>query len=224
MQPVADAAGVELSWEAPDELELIADPDRIVQTLVNLVANAVKFSPAGALRAHERRGARRRRALISVADEGRGIPADQLEAVFERFRQVDASDHREKGGTGLGLAISRAIVEQHAGRIWAESEPGEGATFRFTLPLHAPRPTVAVYDRRARRREELARAVRRHGRRVVAFETPEALAAVGGARSSPCSSPARRPRGARRRRAGAAGRDARRSRAPRRRAARRSSR
>src|SRR6185436_12303227 len=103
-------------------------------------------------------------ALVSVADRGRGIPAEHLETVFERFRQVDASDRREKGGTGLGLAISRAIVEQHAGRIWAESEPGAGATFRFTLPLHTPAPPVAVYDRRAERREALARAVRRRGR------------------------------------------------------------
>ena len=87
-------------------------------------------------------------ARVSVADLGRGIPPDQLETIFERFRQVDASDGREKGGTGLGLAISRAIVEQHAGRIWAESEPGKGATFRFTLPLHRSTSAVAVYDRR----------------------------------------------------------------------------
>ena len=144
VQPVADAAGVELSWEAPADLELIVDPDRIVQALVNLVANAIKFSPRGAtvrtmVKAH---GAN---VLLSVMDEGRGIPPDQLETIFERFRQVDASDHREKGGTGLGLPISRAIIEQHAGRIWAESEPGEGATFRFTLPLpRASRPSPST--------------------------------------------------------------------------------
>ncbi len=176
VQPVADEAGVDLYWEAPESLELMADPDRIVQALVNLVANAIKFSPAGTC-VRTCVEARDEEALVSVADDGRGIPADQLEAVFERFQQVDASDRREKGGTGLGLAISRAIVDQHAGRIWAESEPGQGATFRFTLPLSRAAGTVAVYDRRAAGRDELARAVRRHGRRVVIFESPEALAA-----------------------------------------------
>ncbi len=176
VQPLADEAGVELSWEAP-EIDLLVDPDRIVQALINLVANAVKFSPAGAtvrtvVEVHEGE------AVLSVADDGRGIPADKLDSIFERFRQVDTSDRREKGGTGLGLSISRAIVEQHGGRIWAESEPGSGATFRFTLPLHRHAPAVAVYDRRGHRRDELARAVRRHGRRVVAFATPEALAAA----------------------------------------------
>ena len=154
----------------------MADPDRVVQALINVIANAVKFSPAGT-GVHTRVEANGTEALVSVVDEGRGIPADQLESVFERFGQVDASDRRDKGGTGLGLAISRAIVEQHAGRIWAESEPGKGATFRFTLPLYRADVAVAVYDRRVHRREELARAVRRHGLRVIAFEDPEALAA-----------------------------------------------
>jgi signal transduction histidine kinase len=74
-------------------------------------------------------------ALFSVRDTGRGIPTDRLEGIFERFRQVDASDAREKGGTGLGLPIARGIVEQHGGHIWAESLQGEGSTLRFTLPL-----------------------------------------------------------------------------------------
>lgn len=73
--------------------------------------------------------------LFQVQDRGRGIPADRLETIFGRFQQVDASDSRQKGGTGLGLAICRSIVEQHEGRIWAESCPGEGSTFFFTLPL-----------------------------------------------------------------------------------------
>jgi signal transduction histidine kinase len=73
-----------------------------------------------------------------VRDRGRGIPADKLESIFERFRQVDSSDAREKGGTGLGLAISRTIVQQHHGRIWVASEAGKGSTFFFSLPLDAP--------------------------------------------------------------------------------------
>lgn len=179
VQHVADDAGVELVWEAPADLQLHVDPDRIVQALVNLVGNAIKFSPRGGsvrtiVKAHGSE------VLISVRDEGRGIPLDQLEAVFERFRQVDASDHREKGGTGLGLPITRAIIEQHAGRIWAESEPGAGATFRITLPLPLAKPPIAVYDRRAPRREALARAARRLGRRVTTFADPEALAEADG--------------------------------------------
>ncbi|MBW4494925.1 MAG: PAS domain S-box protein [Oscillatoria princeps RMCB-10] len=73
--------------------------------------------------------------LIAVADQGRGIPAEKLDTIFERFQQVDSSDSRAFGGTGLGLAICRSIVHQHGGRIWAESTLGQGSTFCFTLPL-----------------------------------------------------------------------------------------
>jgi len=73
--------------------------------------------------------------LITVKDQGRGIPADKLEMVFERFQQVDASDSRQKGGTGLGLAICRSIMHQHGGRIWVESVLGEGSTFFLSLPV-----------------------------------------------------------------------------------------
>lgn len=70
-----------------------------------------------------------------MIDQGQGIPADKLESVFERFQQVDASDAREKGGTGLGLAICRKIVEQHGGKIWAESVLGQGSCFFVALPM-----------------------------------------------------------------------------------------
>jgi signal transduction histidine kinase len=73
--------------------------------------------------------------IFHVRDRGRGIPASQLESIFERFNQVDASDSRQKGGTGLGLAICRTIVQQHGGRIWAESVLEEGSMFSFTVPL-----------------------------------------------------------------------------------------
>ena len=111
-----------------------ADADRIVQTLTNLLSNAVKFSPPeGTVRVTAVEQGKE--VLVTVSDEGEGIPADHLEAVFGRFAQVDASDSREKEGTGLGLAICRGIIEQHGGRIWALSEPGSGATFCFTLPV-----------------------------------------------------------------------------------------
>jgi signal transduction histidine kinase len=69
-----------------------------------------------------------------VEDQGRGIPAEKLEHIFDRFQQGDASDSRALGGTGLGLALCRSIVEQHGGRIWAESTPGKGSRFLFALP------------------------------------------------------------------------------------------
>jgi signal transduction histidine kinase len=105
--------------------------------LVNLLSNAVKFSPAGAEARVwvEKRGDE---ALFQVRDRGRGIPSDQLEAIFERVRPVDSSDARKKGGTGLGLSISRSIVQQHGGRIWVASAVGQGSTFFFTLPLARP--------------------------------------------------------------------------------------
>jgi PAS domain S-box-containing protein len=135
VQAAADDAGVVLATQL-EPLDVEADADRAVQTLVNLIGNAVKFSPRGGTVAIAvcRDGAD---AAFSVRDEGRGIPADQLGRIFERFNQVDTSDTRERGGTGLGLAIARSIVEQHGGCIWAESPPGAGATFHFTLPLAA---------------------------------------------------------------------------------------
>ncbi|GAC1417451.1 MAG: hypothetical protein NVSMB62_08180 [Acidobacteriaceae bacterium] len=111
-----------------------ADPDRILQTLTNLISNAIKFStPGGEIHLRSRK-IDRDTAEIQVRDQGRGIPHDKLESIFERFHQVDASDSRTMGGTGLGLAICRSIVHQHGGRIWATSTPGQGSTFHFTLP------------------------------------------------------------------------------------------
>jgi signal transduction histidine kinase len=115
-----------------------ADPDRIVQTLDNLISNAIKFSPQASTIPSEVRLIAHyvtpEEALIEVEDHGRGIPADKLQQIFERFKQVDASDSRMMGGTGLGLAICRSIVQQHGGHIWATSTLGLGSTFHFTLP------------------------------------------------------------------------------------------
>jgi PAS domain S-box-containing protein len=126
------------------EGRVLADEDRIMQTLTNLLGNAIKYSDAGevvTMDAAEEEG----HVVFRVLDQGRGIPADKLESIFERFEQVDSSDARQKGGTGLGLAISRSIVERHGGRIWAESEVGSGTTVLFTLPS-ARRGAAAVAD------------------------------------------------------------------------------
>lgn len=120
-----------------------ADEDQIIQTLTNLLGNAIKFSDEGGRvvadtvpddGADDGPGVRHGEVVFRVRDEGRGIPADKLETIFERFEQVDSSDARVKGGTGLGLAISRSIVERHGGRIWAESSLGHGTTLYFSLP------------------------------------------------------------------------------------------
>jgi PAS domain S-box-containing protein len=117
----------------PQDLMIWADADYILQALTNLLSNAIKFSSPGDtvwLTAE----AGQDEAIFRVRDEGQGIPADHLERIFERFQQVDSSDSRKKGGTGLGLTICRKIIEQHEGRIWAESTLGQGSTFSFTLP------------------------------------------------------------------------------------------
>ncbi len=131
------------------------DADRIIQVLINLLGNAIKFSPAGStvwltselVETNTETGSTMMPGLpvstplpyllIAVKDRGRGIPADKLNTIFERFQQVDSSDSRIKEGTGLGLAICRYLVEQHGGQIWAESVLGGGSSFYFTLPITA---------------------------------------------------------------------------------------
>jgi PAS domain S-box-containing protein len=132
MTSLAEANGITLQLGEADGWA-VADADRVTQTLTNIVGNALKFAaPGTSVRLSAIAGDSE--VIFSVADQGRGIPADKLALIFEPFEQVDSSDSREKGGTGIGLAICRGIVERHGGRIWAESEVGEGATFRFTLP------------------------------------------------------------------------------------------
>lgn len=124
---------VQISFDA-NGVSVWADPDRILQAFNNLISNAIKFSfPGGAIHLSAR-NLDENEAIIEVSDQGRGVPADKLETIFERFHQVDASDSRALGGTGLGLAICRSIVSQHGGRIWATSNSVRGTTFHFTLP------------------------------------------------------------------------------------------
>ena len=132
LAPIAETAGIHLVVRAVHH-QVLCDDDRVQQALVNLVGNAVKFTPPGGAVVLDatRRGTD---VEVTVRDQGRGIPADQLDAVFERFHQVDTEGDTAKGGTGLGLTITRHIVESHGGRIWVESAPHEGTTFHFTLP------------------------------------------------------------------------------------------
>ena len=108
------------------------DSDRMAQVLDNLLGNAFRYTPAGGeIRLSASPGLNGVR--LSIQDSGPGIPAGELPYVFERFYRGDKSRQRHEGGSGLGLAIARSIVEAHDGRIWAESEPGQGATFVIEL-------------------------------------------------------------------------------------------
>lgn len=136
-QAAAQRANVRFTVQSNNVI-VWADPDRILQTLNNLISNAIKFSPQASTIPSEIRLTANYvtpdEALIEVEDHGRGVPADKLQQIFDRFKQVDASDSRAMGGTGLGLAICRSIVQQHGGHIWATSTLGDGSTFHFTLP------------------------------------------------------------------------------------------
>jgi signal transduction histidine kinase len=110
-----------------------ADPDRLEQVLINLVDNAIKYSPSGAP-VSIRFTSDREEVHLTVADRGIGIPAEERERIFERFYRVDNTAARKAKGTGLGLFIVRAIVEAHGGRVWVDSTPGEGSTFHIVLP------------------------------------------------------------------------------------------
>jgi signal transduction histidine kinase len=147
MNPAATMAEVDLELET-SSARVWADADRIVQVLVNLVGNAVKFSPPGGrvrLSAQEDTAAGIVR--LTVRDSGRGIEAGDLERIFEPFEQANAGDRLARHGSGLGLAISRAIVLRHGGRIWAESTPGVGSAFHFTLPFAtASEPALSLNE------------------------------------------------------------------------------
>ncbi len=119
----------------PELPPITGDQDRLIQVVINLISNAVKFTDAGSVRCAARMGDGE--LVVSVTDSGIGIaPVDQPK-VFEKFKQVGDTLTDKPKGTGLGLPICREIVEYHGGRIWVESAPGEGSTFSFTLPLAA---------------------------------------------------------------------------------------
>ena len=134
LHPMAQKNQIELETNA-QSIELWVDRDRVLQTLTNLISNAIKFSAAGS-KVWISSQPHNQNVLFTVKDRGRGIPQDKLESIFERFQQVDASDARKKGGTGLGLAICRHLIEQHGGKIWVESVYGQGSTFFVTIPKH----------------------------------------------------------------------------------------
>lgn len=135
MRAQTEAASQTLGEDVPPGLPLInVEPARIRQILVNLITNAHEYSPEGASIEVSAR-ALGAEVEISVSDNGPGIPADQVERIFERFTRGDAGLTQRVGGTGLGLAISKSLVEAHGGSIAVESTPGVGSIFRILLPI-----------------------------------------------------------------------------------------
>ncbi|QEF98292.1 Signal transduction histidine-protein kinase BarA [Stieleria maiorica] len=149
----AGGKGLELLCHVAPEIPevVVGDAGRLAQIIVNLVGNAIKFTEQGEIEVDVDVQSRSETSIglqVSVRDTGIGIPADRQQAIFESFRQADASTNRRFGGTGLGLTISTQLVELMQGRIWVESEVGNGTTFFFTanFGVHDQQPSSNVSD------------------------------------------------------------------------------
>ncbi|MGA3056910.1 MAG: ATP-binding protein [Candidatus Limnocylindrales bacterium] len=143
LRPFAERQGLRITLDLPERVTPVrGDEDRLGQVIINLLHNAVKFSPDGGkivVGVREGEG----EVVVTVRDPGIGVPRADLARIFERFYKVDRARVRGRGGTGLGLSIARHVVESHGGRIWAESEEGAGSTFSFAIPLAAPEAPAA---------------------------------------------------------------------------------
>ena len=131
-RPLAEEKSLQLELVCEEELpEVLADHDRVIQVLANVIGNAIKFTPSGGriVLGAEQAGSE---VLFSIKDSGPGIPPDQVPQLFDAFWQARRGS---RSGAGLGLAIARGIVEAHGGRIWVESDGRHGSTFRFSLPV-----------------------------------------------------------------------------------------
>jgi two-component system phosphate regulon sensor histidine kinase PhoR len=132
LMPHATVKQQTLQIDVPDDIVALADDQQVTRVILNLVQNAIKFTPDGGTIWVAATLADEEDVQVCVKDNGPGIQEAEQSRIFERFYKADRA--RSRGGTGLGLAIARHIVEGHGGRIWVESVPGQGATFCFTLP------------------------------------------------------------------------------------------
>jgi two-component system sensor histidine kinase GlrK len=134
IEPLAMAKKVQLEWERQEPIPMVKmDPERILQVLRNFIGNAIKFTfEGGAVKIGVRLEHGRLR--VSVQDTGPGIAKENLTAIFEKFQQGVLASAKHMKGTGLGLAIAKHIITGHGGKVWAESEPGQGSSFIFELP------------------------------------------------------------------------------------------
>ncbi len=141
-QTLGPGKNIQLVNRIPADIPAVeADENRVQQILHNLVGNAIKFTKAGTVSVSAR--VREQYLAVTVSDTGIGIPKDKLDSIFEAFEQADGSTEREYGGTGLGLSVTRDLVKLHGGRIWAESDPGKGSDFTFTLPVSGEKAEAA---------------------------------------------------------------------------------
>ena len=132
----AQSSQIELALEiAPNLPSISVDADRIAQVIRNLLSNALRHTPSRGRVTVTCRNDKSQNLLITVSNTGEGIPPDDLPFVFDRFYRADKSRSRTSGGSGIGLAIVKQLVEAHSGKVWVESQPGQTATFGFTLPL-----------------------------------------------------------------------------------------
>ena len=143
-EPVLEESGVTLEWEIPEDLPQISvDSQLFMQVFVNLIDNAIKYTPDGGVITVSAEPSRTNsdavnEVVVHIQDTGIGIPSESQPRVFERFYRVDKGRERKMGGTGLGLAIAKHILLCHNGRIWLESELGQGTVFHFALPIGIP--------------------------------------------------------------------------------------
>ena len=191
MRAMAESSDIRINLVHDPQIDSIGfegDPDRMQQVLVNLLSNAIKFSPRGST-IRVVGGYDGDNLLLRIEDSGRGVPADKLETIFDRFQQVEASDARQKGGTGLGLAICRSILAQHGGAIWAERNDKydsecAGTTFILRIPRMIaasevtplpidPQGAILVVDDDAGVRQIVAEQLRRHGYTVLETDRGE---------------------------------------------------
>ena len=189
VRALADEAGVRLRVDAPERPTVNGDPDKLVQVFTNLISNAIKFSPRGR-EVRVQLSTSDSTAIVSVADQGPGIPAEFRDRIFGKFQQAEPSGTRTTGGTGLGLAIARAIVDLHGGTIRFETRPDAGTTFIVELPYAPARKVKLVRERpdlpylllvepEAATRDALALLCGAFCEVVAVRSTEEALSAIG---------------------------------------------
>lgn len=142
IQPLAEQKHIRIRMDVPETLPpVFADEKKLSQVLINLMSNAVKYTPdTGSITVSARALYDNDMVQCDVVDTGIGIPASKLPTIFDRFSRVDSEQTKDTVGTGLGLTITKGLVEGHGGEIWVESEEGVGSTFSFTVPVYAGQP------------------------------------------------------------------------------------
>lgn len=134
MHPQANADDISLTFNQKNDVYAFYDDDRLKQVLTNLIKNSLKATSPKTGKVEVKLEEKNNEVVVSVIDNGRGIPPDAKDQIFKKFYQADTTSTREKGGSGLGLSICKGIVEAHGGTIWMDSEISKGTTFSFTIP------------------------------------------------------------------------------------------